>query len=154
MVKPNTELSVGAFVVLGVLCLTYLALNLGELDLGHEDAYEVMARFGSVSGLRKGALVEIGGVRSGTVREITLDPKTFEAVVALALDSTVQLPVDAIASVRTAGIIGDKYIKISPGGADELIDAGGEIVETESSISLEELISKYIFEGGKPSGGQ
>lgn len=149
--KRNFEFSVGAFVVLGVGCLAYLALYLGEIDLMPNGAREITARFTSISGLREGASVEIGGVRSGTVGAIELDPSTYEAVVHLKLDPKVQLQTDSIASIRTAGIIGDKFVKISPGGDEKLIAAGGEIVETEPSINLEELISKYIFESGQPA---
>jgi len=149
--KRNFEFSVGAFVALGVGCLAYLALNLGEVDFVHNRAREITARFTSVSGLREGASVEIGGVRSGTVSAIELDPRTFEAVVHLKLDPKIRLQTDSIASIRTAGIIGDKFVKISPGGDEEIIESGGEIVETEPSISLEELISKYIFESGPPA---
>ncbi|MGH8597823.1 MAG: outer membrane lipid asymmetry maintenance protein MlaD [Gammaproteobacteria bacterium] len=154
MVKHSAELSVGAFVVLGLLCLAYLALTLGELDIVGREMFEVTARFSSVSGLREGATVEIAGVRSGVVDRIALDPVTYEAVVSLALDPSVRLQTDSIASIRTAGIIGDKFVKIAPGGADEMIVAGGEIIETEGSISLEELISKYIFEGGSSAGSK
>jgi phospholipid/cholesterol/gamma-HCH transport system substrate-binding protein len=144
----SAEFSVGSFVLLGISCLAYLAFNLGGTDFGLGNDYRVTARFTSSSGLREGAFVEIGGVRSGTVRRIRLDPKTYESVVEMALDPQVRLQVDAIASIRTAGIIGDRFVKISPGGDPELIPNGGEILETEPAISLEELISKYIFEGG------
>ncbi len=147
MQRPQTELSVGAFVALGIACLAYLALQLGDFRFSSNDQVAFTARFTSVSGLREGATVEVGGVRSGLVTRITLDPSTYAAVVEMRLDPKVHIQIDTIASIRTAGLIGDKFIKLAPGGADELIAAGGEILETEPSISLEELISKYIFEG-------
>ncbi len=147
MQRPQTELSVGAFAVLGVACLAYLALQLGDFRLKPNDQALITARFTSASGLREGAYVEVGGVRSGAVERITLDPATYEAVVEIRLAPEVRLQTDTIASIRTTGLIGDKFIKLAPGGDDEFIAPGGEILETEPSISLEELISKYIFEG-------
>lgn len=90
--------------------------------------------------------MEMAGVKIGTVSAIRLDPKSYEAVVEISLPLEVELQEDSIASVRTAGIIGDRYVNISPGGSDLMIPPGGEIVETESAINLEELVSKYIFE--------
>jgi phospholipid/cholesterol/gamma-HCH transport system substrate-binding protein len=147
MSRPLTEFSVGAFIVLGVACLAYLSLQLGDFHFDSGDQLRVTARFTSASGLREGAYVEVGGVRAGVVARIDLDPATYEAVVEMRLDRTVHLQTDTIASIRTSGLIGDKFIKLAPGGDDELIAPGGEILETEPSISLEELISKYIFEG-------
>lgn len=146
MDKAGLEYSVGGFILLGLMCLAYLALHLGDIEVGGGDRYRLEARFTSISGLRDGAFVEVGGVRVGTVRKIDVDPETYEAVVEMWLDPRLRLQSDTIASVRTAGIIGDKFIKLSPGGADDYLPSGGEIVETEASISIEELISKYIFE--------
>ena len=103
------------------------------------------ARFTSISGLRDGAIVEGAGVRIGTVTAIDFDPDAFEAIVHLRINEGVPIQEDAIASIRTQGIIGEKYINIVPGGFDELLTEGMEIYETESSISLEELVSRYIF---------
>ena len=104
------------------------------------------AKFGSVSGLKSGAIVEIAGVQVGKVTDISFDPDDYEAKVVMSINQGVVLQDDSIASVRTAGIIGDRYIDISPGGSDELLGDGGRIFETESAINLEELVSKYIFE--------
>ncbi len=140
------EISVGLFMVLGLAALSYLAVRLGDFEIIGNDRYELDARFVSSSGLKPGAFVEVGGVRVGKVRGIDLDHETYESVVRIELDPQVKLQDDSIASIRTEGIIGDKFVKITPGGSEEILPAGGEIVETESSISLEELISKYIFE--------
>ena len=140
------EVTVGVFLIAGIAALAYLAIQLGEIRPFGDDVYRLNARFVSSSGLKPGAYVEVGGVRVGYVDSIALDPRTYQSVVSVALQSGVRLQEDAIASIRTSGIIGDKFVKISPGGSDVLLEPGGEILETESAISLEELISKYIFD--------
>ena len=146
MDNENSYLTVGVFVFLGALALLYLSFTLGESDALGNEQYALEARFVSASGLRTGAFVEIGGVVIGKVADIELDYESYEAKVTLHLDKAVRLQEDAIASIRTSGIIGDKFVKISPGGSDIYLEAGEEIIETESSINLEELISNYIFE--------
>ncbi len=145
MKKFNVEIAVGVFMLAGFLSFTYISLKLGDINLFGENTYAVKARFNSVSGLRKGAPIEIAGVQVGKVSRIELDPENYEAVVHMKLDRGIRLQEDSIASIRTAGIIGDRYVKISPGGLDDLIEEGGELFETESAVNLEELISKYIF---------
>jgi len=141
------EFGIGIFMLIGLTCLSYLAVSLGDLEIFGSDYYALDARFASSSGLKKGAFVEVGGVRVGKVGAITLDYATYESVVQLKLDPGVELQADAIASIRTEGIIGDKFVKITPGGSEVILKPGDEILETESSINIEELISKYIFEG-------
>ncbi|RMF83961.1 MAG: outer membrane lipid asymmetry maintenance protein MlaD [Nitrospirae bacterium] len=144
--RPTLELAVGLFMVAGFLAFAYLAVRLGDLPWVTDRSYPVTARFGSVSGLKVGAQVESAGVPIGKVAAIRLRPDTYEAEVTLAIDAGVKLPEDSIASIRTAGIIGDRYVDIAPGGSETMLAAGGEITETESAINLEELVSKYIFE--------
>ncbi|PLX92033.1 MAG: outer membrane lipid asymmetry maintenance protein MlaD [Desulfuromonas sp.] len=147
MKRLNVEVAVGIFMVVGFLCFAWLSVRLGDVGLFAADTYSVEARFDSISGLKVGALVEISGVHVGKVVSIRLDQEDYyQAVVGMEITEGIALQEDSIASVRTSGIIGDKFIKISPGGMDELIEDGGEIEETESAISLEELVSKYIFE--------
>lgn len=146
MKKLSLEAAVGLFMIAGFLCFAWLSVKLGDVDLLGGETYQVSARFGSISGLKKGAMVEIAGVKIGKVDEIRLDAESYEAEVLLAINKGVVLQEDSIASIRTAGIIGDRYIDVSPGGADELIGEGGRIYETESAINLEQLVSKYIFE--------
>jgi len=147
MKKMNLEMIVGLFLLAGFACFSYLAIKMGDIKLFKNETYGVTARFTSISGLKTGSVVELAGVNVGKVSRIELDPGDYEAIVHLDVDKSVKLQDDAIASVRTAGIIGDKYIKLTPGGSDTLLGSGDEIEETESSISLEELVSKYIFEG-------
>jgi phospholipid/cholesterol/gamma-HCH transport system substrate-binding protein len=146
MKRFNVEVAVGVFLVAGFICFAYLSVKLGDVALFSEKTYPVSARFGSVSGLKEGAIVELAGVKIGTVTDIALDPESYEALISLAIDADVKLQEDAIASIRTTGIIGDKYVEVSPGGLDDYIQPGGEIVETESAVSIEKLVSKYIFE--------
>ncbi len=144
--QRHTELLVGMFMLTGIIAITFLALRLGDIGVLDNDEYMLEARFTSASGLRQGSFVEIAGVIVGKVNSIEFDPGDYLALVKLSLPNDVKLPEDSIASIRTAGIIGDKFIKLSPGGSDVYLQQGDEIIETEPSINLEELISKYIFE--------
>lgn len=146
MKKFNVEMAVGVFLVVGFACFAYLSVKLGDVNLFGNSTYQLSARFHSVSGLKEGDVVEMAGVQIGTVKMIELDPKEYQAVVHFDLRGEVRLQEDSIASVRTAGIIGSKYIDITPGGMEEYIEPGGELFETESAINLEKLVSKYIFE--------
>jgi len=149
MQKSVMEFSVGIFIIVGLTCFSYLAITVGGVSWFEDESYIVKARFNSISGLKQGAAVEIAGVKIGKVEKIILDNGEYEAEIEISLNKNVELQDDSIASIRTAGIIGDRFVNIKPGGSDELIPAGGMIIETESAISLEELISKYIFESDK-----
>ena len=146
MKRLNIEIAVGLFVVVGFICFAWMSVRLGGISLFEKPSYQVSARFGSVSGLKPNSKIEISGVQVGKVVSIRLEAKSYEAVVEMKIDQGVALQEDVIASVRTAGIIGDRYINISPGGLDELITDGGVITETESAINFEDLLSKYIFQ--------
>lgn len=146
MKRINLEVIVGLFVILGVLTFSFLAVKLGGLGDVETGNYTLKARFQSSSGLKKGADIEMAGVIIGKVKAIDFDPEDYESVVELSIPKEVRIQEDAIASVRSTGIIGGKFVKISPGGSDVILEPGETIVETESSVSLEELISKYIFE--------
>jgi len=145
MNKINIELVTGIFVIIGIACFTWLAVSVAGATFSEQPGYTLSARFTSISGLREGAIIEGAGVRIGTVSEISFDPDSFEAIVQLRINEGIPIQEDAIAAIRTQGIIGEKYIKIIPGGFDELLEDGSELYETESSISLEELVSRYIF---------
>ncbi len=144
--NSSIEMSVGLFLIIGLLSLTYLTLKLGNVGVFTDETYTLNARFVSSSGLKKGAFVEVGGVRVGTVQNIKVDFESYESIVEISIDPNIKLQDDSIASIRTSGIIGDKFLKISPGGSENYLEPGDEILETESSINIEELISKYIFE--------
>jgi phospholipid/cholesterol/gamma-HCH transport system substrate-binding protein len=142
MRRGNLELIVGVFVLAGLLCLAYLAINLGKLEIFGK-GYQVYAVFDNVSGLKSGASVEVAGVNVGQVTSIHLTAMD-QAKVGMRLRYNLQVHDDAIASIRTKGIIGDKFVKLSPGSSKKLIPAGGTIFNTESGIDLEELIGSYI----------
>lgn len=145
MKKINLEMVVGLFLIAGFLCFVYLSLQLGEVSIfAGEKNYTLIADFDSVSGLKEGAIMEIAGVNVGKVTKVMLG-KDDRARVYLQIPKGLIIYQDAVASVRTQGIIGDKYIRIIPGGADAILQDGEFITETESAIDIEEMVSKYIF---------
>lgn len=140
----SRETVVGFFVMVGLICVAYLTVKLGRMELFNSEGYILQASFSSVSGLRSGAEVDIAGVRVGRVKNIRLN-ENYQAVVELQTDSNVKLTDDVIASVKTSGLIGDKYISLEPGGSGEMLKNGDEITDTESAVDIESLISKYVF---------
>jgi phospholipid/cholesterol/gamma-HCH transport system substrate-binding protein len=145
MQRQTFELSVGVLVLAGLLAVAYLAINLGELDVFGKETILIKARFQSVSGLKTGARVEISGVMVGKVTGIELDRKKMAAMVSMKVEKGLELTDDTIASVRTSGLIGDKYIKLAPGGSPVVLTEGGLITETESAVDIEEMLGKYVF---------
>lgn len=144
MRKFNLELAVGVFVLVGILSLAYLSIKLGKLETLGGGMYTLYAKFESVGGVKPGAVVEIAGVEVGKVKSVKLS-KDYQAEVSLLIKESVEIQEDAIASIKTKGLIGEKYVQITPGGSDELIYNGGEIRETESAVDIEGLISKFVF---------
>jgi phospholipid/cholesterol/gamma-HCH transport system substrate-binding protein len=142
MEKTKLELIVGAFVLVGIVCLGYLSIKLGKLEVIGGDLYEVDAQFNSASGLKPGANVEIAGVEVGRVKSIVL--KEDRAMVRLAVQNGTKLYSDTIASIKTRGIIGEKFLALSPGGGGDPLKAGDMIRDTESGLDLEELVSQYV----------
>jgi len=145
MNMAKLEMTVGVFMLIGILCLGYLSIKLGKMEILGGDYYSVSADFDSVSGLKPGARVEIAGVEVGKVDRISLEPKSGDrAVAVMKIKTGVNITDDVIASVRTSGIIGDKFIKLKPGGSETFLKNNGRIRETESAIDIEELVSKFI----------
>ncbi len=144
MKKKTIETSVGIFFLLGLICVGYLTIKLGKMELLSDNSYMVKAKFKSVSGLKQGSQIEMAGVKIGAIDSISLD-KDDKALVKMKIKKDIVLTDDVIASIKTSGLIGDKYISISPGGSDIILKSGDTITETESAIDIEELISKYIF---------
>ncbi len=145
MKKSSVEMAVGIFVVIGVLCVGYLTVKLGKMEILGDNYYKLYANFESAAGLKPGSNVEIAGVPVGQVAGITLEPIMQVATVELKIQKGVEIGDDVIASIKTAGLIGDKYIVISSGGSDEVLEPGAYIEETESSLDVEDLVSKYVF---------
>lgn len=138
----TVEFYVGLFAIVGLLCLAYLAMNIAGIRLFKTGMYEVQAEFDDVSGLELGAPVEIAGVSVGEVRAINLN--ATRALVVMELNNAAKLRDDDIATIRTKGIIGDKYVKVVPGGSEEAIPPGGKITDTESVMDFESIIGKII----------
>lgn len=147
MENAKLQLAVGTFVLLGLMCLGYLSIKLGKLEVVGGQAYEIQAEFDSASGLKPGAAVEIAGVEVGRVKTIRL--RGDRASVALAIWKGERLARDTIASIKTRGIIGEKFVALSPGAAGEVLKPGGTIRDTESGLDLEQVISQFIHGGVK-----
>ena len=143
MERSRVNIAVGIFVVMGILALAYLSIKLGKVSFLGGSGYVVTADFPSVGGLKAGSTVEIAGVEIGRVDSIGL--ADYQAHVVLKIEPGVQLQEDSIASIKTKGLIGEKYIRISPGGSDKVIPPGGRLREVEPPVDFEELLSKYIF---------
>jgi phospholipid/cholesterol/gamma-HCH transport system substrate-binding protein len=143
--KLAIETSVGIFVLIGLVCVAYLTIKLGKMEWLGGDYYYLTAWFSSVSGLKDGAVVDMAGVQIGKIDRIVLNKEKLCADVRLKILRGVPISEDAIASVKTSGLIGDKYVKIEPGGSEVLLKDGERIIETESAVDIEEIVSKYAF---------
>jgi phospholipid/cholesterol/gamma-HCH transport system substrate-binding protein len=145
MQKTSIEMAVGIFMLIGIACVGYLTIQLGKMQWLGDNFYALDARFKSAAGLKTGSQVEIAGVQVGQVGAIQFDPKRQMALVRLKIQKNIVLTDDVIASVKTSGLIGDRYIKLTPGGSDVVLKPGDQITDTESAIDFEDLISKYVF---------
>ena len=143
MKKFDLELVVGLFIIAGIVCLGYLSIKLGRMEVLGEKGYEVYALFSNTGGLKIGGSIEMAGVDVGRVKNITLD--NYQARVAMILSQGLKIQEDAIVSIKTRGLVGEKYIEITPGASETIIQPGGRIRETQPPIDLEELISKFVF---------
>jgi phospholipid/cholesterol/gamma-HCH transport system substrate-binding protein len=145
MKKYTVETPVGIFLVFGLLCIGYMAVKLGHVSLLGDDAYSLFARFTTVSGLRVGSPVNMLGISVGQVGRLTMDQKDQKAVVEIRIQKGIKVYDDAIASIKTEGLIGDKFLNIGPGGSGKLLGPGGTITETQPAVDLVELVGKYAF---------
>jgi phospholipid/cholesterol/gamma-HCH transport system substrate-binding protein len=143
MKRYDIELAVGLFLIAGIICLGYLSIRLGRLEVFGQKGYNVYAVFTNSGGLKSGSDIMIAGVNVGRVKNVMLD--NYQARVTLNLGENIKIQEDAIVSIKTKGLIGEKYIEITPGGSDKVIEPGGRIRETQSPVDLEELISKFVF---------
>ena len=143
MRRSLLDLAVGVFVLLGILALAWLSIRLGKVDFVGGHTYTVTADFPSAGGLKSGSSIEIAGVEIGRVSAVQL--ANYQARVVMSIRNGVKLTEDSIASIKTRGLIGEKFVQISPGGSERVIKPGGKITEVEPPIDLEELLSKYVF---------
>jgi phospholipid/cholesterol/gamma-HCH transport system substrate-binding protein len=152
MKKYAMETVVGIFVVIGLLAIAYMTVKLGHITAFGTDSYSLNARFTNVAGLRSGSPVDIYGIEVGRVEAVNIDQQNERALVELSIKKNVYIYGDAIASIKTEGLIGDKFVSIDPGGAEEQLQPGGTILETQSAIDIMDLVGKYAFGEVKGSG--
>jgi len=153
MSKRGIETLVGAFVLLGFLAIVFLALKAANLaSFGGGATYSVVARFDNIGGLKVRAPVKSAGVTVGRVASISLDSKTYQGVVTLELDRRFEFPKDTSAKILTAGLLGDQYIGLEPGGDDKNLAAGDTIKMTQSAVVLENLIGQFLYNKAAESG--
>lgn len=145
MKKYAMETTVGIFLVFGLLCIGYMAVKLGHVSLLGDNAYSLFARFTTVSGLRVGSPVNMLGIEVGRVGRLTMDQKDQKAVVEIRIQKDIKVYDDAIASIKTEGLIGDMFLSIDPGGSGKLLGPGGTITETQAAVDMVDLIGKYAF---------
>ena len=145
MKKYSLETAVGLFVVIGLICVGYMTVKLGKVSLFGEETYPLKARFASVSGLRVGSPVEIYGIEVGSVTHLGIDAERQMGVVDMTINKGLKVYDDAAATIKTAGLIGDKYVKIDPGGAGVVLKPQGVITQTSVPADIEDLIGKYAF---------
>lgn len=145
MKKLKVEFLVGLFVILALAALAWLTLKVGSGSLTGGDTYSIEARFANAGGLHAGSSVLLSGVTVGTVESIRMDPADYSAIATLRILSELRLPSDTMASIKTSGLIGDKFIALAPGAEEEYLAPGDRITMTESAVDLESLIGKMAF---------
>ncbi len=145
MKKYSMETTVGVFFFVGLLLIGIMTVKLGHVSFFGEKTYPLSARFTSVTGLRVGSPVYMFGIEVGRVERLTMDQKDRKAAVELQIKQGIKVYDDAIATIKTEGLIGDKYLRIDPGGAGELLKPGGTITETQPDLDIGDLIGKYAF---------
>jgi len=143
MGRSLVETVMGAVVLL--IAAFFLVFAYSTADLRAVEGYEVSARFYNIEGLGPGSDVRIGGVKVGSVIEQGLDQQTYEALIVMTVKPEIELPKDTKVSIATDGLLGDNYVRLAPGGAEELVEPGGELTNTQDVVSLENLLGKAIF---------
>ena len=145
MRKMTLETVVGIFLTVGLALVGYMTVQLGHVSLFDDDSYSLTARFTSVTGLRAGSPVYMLGLEVGRVEKLVMDQKNQRAAVTIRIKKGIDVYDDAIASIKTEGLIGDRYLSINPGGGGDLLKPGGVITETQSPVDIGDLIGKYAF---------
>ena len=146
MKKIDIEIIVGIFIFLGLVCMAYVSIKLGQVEFLDTDYYPVKATFTSVTGLKRDTHIEISGVKVGKVKDIRL--KDYQAVVTMLIKKDIKIQDDAIASIRTKGILGEQYIEILPGGSDIILEPGDTLFDTEPTFDLLSVIKKFTIKNG------
>jgi phospholipid/cholesterol/gamma-HCH transport system substrate-binding protein len=154
MKKYTQETVVGIFVVIGLFAIAYMTVKLGNVGFLGENTYTLYAKFNKVTGLRVGNQVTMLGLNIGRVEAFNLDQKDLLVLVDLTINKGIEIYDDAIASIKTEGLIGDKFISIDPGGGGDLLESGDTITDTESPTDIMDLISKYAFGDVSSKGGK
>jgi phospholipid/cholesterol/gamma-HCH transport system substrate-binding protein len=153
MSKKGIETLVGTFVLLGIIGLTFLALQAANLaSFGDNDTYTVTARFDNIGGLKVRAPVRSAGVHVGRVSKVGLDAKSFQGVVTMEIRRGVEFPRDSSAKILTSGLLGDQYVGIEAGGEEANLAAGDTITQTQSAVVLENLIGQFLFRSAADAG--
>ncbi|HOD35349.1 MAG TPA: outer membrane lipid asymmetry maintenance protein MlaD [Syntrophales bacterium] len=145
MKKYAMETIVGIFVALGIAVIGYMTVKLGHVSLFGDETYPLYAKFTSISGLRAGNPVQMLGIEIGKVESLRMDQENLQAVVEMKIQKDVKVYDDAIASIKTEGLIGDRYVSIDPGGGGSVLDPGGTITQTQPAVDIADLVGKYAF---------
>ncbi len=145
MKKYAMETIVGIFVALGIATIGYMTVKLGHVSLFGDDTYPLYAKFTSVSGLRAGNPVNMLGIEIGKVESLRMDQENLQAVVEMKIQKGMKVYDDAIASIKTEGLIGDRYVSIDPGGGGSVLEPGGTITQTQPAVDIADLVGKYAF---------
>ncbi len=153
MKKFAMETVVGVFVLMGLILIAYMTVKLGHVNLFGDKSYSLYARFTSVSGLRPGNPVKMLGMEVGRVKSLQMDQDDLRAVVEIRIRKGIHVYDDAIASIKTEGLIGDRYLSIDPGGVGDILEPGATIIETQAPVEISDLIGKYAFGEVKGDGG-
>lgn len=145
MKKYSMETAVGIFIVVGLICVGYMTVKLGNVSLFGDKSYPLFARFTSVTGLRVGSSVEVYGIQVGSVTGLSIDQEKQMGIVGMKIDKGTVVYDDASATIKSAGLIGDKYVKLEPGGSGEALKPRGMITQTSVPADIEDLIGRYAF---------
>jgi len=145
MKKYSKETVVGIFVVIGLACIGYMTVKLGNVGFFGDNSYSLFAKFNTVTGLREGNPVNMLGLEIGKVQKFTMDQENQQVLVEFKINKGIEIYDDAIASVKTEGLIGDKYVAVDPGGGGDLLANGDSITDTNSPTDIMDLVSKYAF---------
>lgn len=154
MKKYSMETAVGIFIVIGLICVGYMTVKLGNVSLFGDKSYPLFARFTSVTGLRVGSSVEVYGIQVGSVTSLSIDQEKQMGIVGMKIDKGTVVYDDASATIKSAGLIGDKYVKLDPGGSGEVLKPRGMITQTSVPADIEDLIGKYAFGDVKKEPGR